>query len=102
MSAEFIIDRLSRVCKPLRVFIQSSQSYWKYRYGQRVRAPYRAVPINNQSWVNVCHEFERREHEWQRCAEQHRAILSISGPHIGPITDLILLNVNLSFSLIFT
>ena len=96
LSAEFIIGKLSRVCKPLREFILSSQSFWKYRYGQRVRSTYRRVPINDESWLHVCHELERKGHEWQRCGEQRHTILSISGPHIGPITDTILLDVKLS------
>ncbi|CAF0756795.1 unnamed protein product [Rotaria sordida] len=91
MSAEFIIEKFSLVCKPLRRFILLSQSYWKYRYERRVRAPYRSIPNINETWVNVCHQLERTGHEWQQCAEQHHNILSISGAHIGPITDTILL-----------
>jgi hypothetical protein len=94
MSAEFIIENLSLVCKPLRQFILSSQSYWKYRYERCVRAPYRSLPNPpNGTWLNVCHQLERTEHEWQQCAEQHQNILSISGAHIGPITGTILLEV---------
>ena len=96
LSAEFIIGKLSRVCKPLREFILSSQSFWKYRYGQRVRSTYRRVPINDESWLHVSHELERKGHEWQRCGEQRHTILSLSGPHIGPINDTILLDVKLS------
>jgi WD40 repeat protein len=91
MSIEFIIEKLSRVCKPLRQFILSSQSFWKYRYERRVRAPYRSLPSTNSTWLKVCHRLERIGHEWQQCAEQHQNILSISGAHIGPITDTILL-----------
>lgn len=97
MSADFIIEKLSRVCKPLRQFILSSQSYWKYRYERRVRAPYRSIPNSNESWVNVSHQLERTGHEWQQCAEQHQNILSISGAHIGPITGTILLEVYFNF-----
>ena len=93
LPAEFIIGQLSRVCKPLREFIFSSQSFWKYRYGQRVRSTYRRVPNRNESWLHVCHELERKGHEWQRCAEQRHTILSMSGPHIGPINATILLDV---------
>jgi hypothetical protein len=93
MSADFIIEKLSLVCKPLRRFILSSQSYWKYRYERRVRAPYRSIPSTNGTWLNVCHQLERRGHEWEECAEHHQNILSISGGHIGPITDTILLEV---------
>lgn len=91
LSAEFIIEKLSRVCKPLRQFILSSTSYWKYRYERRVRAPYRTIPNVNETWLNVCHGFERMSHEWQQCAEKHLNIRSLSGAHIGPITDTILL-----------
>jgi hypothetical protein len=97
MSIEFIVEKLSRVCKPLRQFILSSQSFWKYRYERRVRAPYRSLPSTNGTWINVCYQLERIGHEWQQCAEQHQNILSISGAHIGPITDTILLEVNLNF-----
>ena len=93
LSAEFIVENLGLVCKPLRQFIVSSQSYWKYRYGQRVRAPYRKTPFPNRTWLHVCHELEIKAHEWETCAEQHQNILSIAGPHIGPITDTILLEV---------
>lgn len=93
MSAEFIFENLSLVCKPLRQFILSSQSYWKYRYEQRVRAPYRSLPTTNSTWLNICHRFERIEREWEQCAEQHQNLLSISGAHIGPIIDTILLEV---------
>lgn len=93
MSAEFIFENLSLVCKPLRQFILSSQSYWKYRYEQRVRAPYRSLPTGDGTWLNICHRFERIEREWEQCAEQHQNLLSISGAHIGPITDTILLEV---------
>lgn len=92
LSAEFIIGNLSRVCKPLREFILSSQSFWKYRYGQRVRPSYRRVPMIDESWLHLCHDLERKGHEWQRCAEQRHTVLSISGPHIGQITDTILLD----------
>ncbi|CAF0721346.1 unnamed protein product [Adineta steineri] len=91
MSAEFIAEKLSLVCKPLRRFIVSSQSYWKYRYEQRVRAPYRAIATTNRTWLNVCDKLERMGHEWQQCAEQHQNILSISGVHIGPIINTLLL-----------
>jgi hypothetical protein len=93
MSAEFIIEKLSLVCKPLRQFILSSQSYWKYRYERSIRAPYRSLPNTNGTWLNVCHQLERTGHEWQQSAEQHQNILSISGAHIGPIIDTILLEV---------
>ncbi|CAF1378173.1 unnamed protein product, partial [Adineta ricciae] len=91
MSAEFIAENLSLVCKPLRQFILSSQSYWKYRYERQVRAPYRSIPNRNRTWLDVCHQLGRIGHEWKQCAEQHQNILSISGVHIGPITDTILL-----------
>lgn len=93
MSAEFIVEKLSLVCKLLRRFILSSQSYWKYRYEKRVRAPYRSLPNSNETWLNVDHHLECIGHEWQRCAEQHQNILSLSGAHIGPITDTIILEV---------
>ena len=93
MSAEFIIEKLSLVCKPLRRLILSSQSYWKYRYERRVRAPYRSLPTTNGTWLNVCHQLEQMGHEWEQCAEQHQNILSISGGHIGPIACTILLEV---------
>ena len=93
MSAEFIAESLSLVCKPLRQFILSSQSYWKYRYERQVRAPYRTIPNRNRTWLDVCHQLGRVGHEWKQCAEQHQNILSISGVHIGPITDTILLEV---------
>ena len=93
ISAEFIFEKLSLVCKPLRQFILSSQSYWKYRYERRVRAPYRCVPNTNGSWLSVDYQLERIGHEWQQCAEQHQNILSLSGVHIGPIIDTILLEV---------
>jgi len=93
MSAEFIIEQLTLVCKPLRRFILSSQSYWKYRYERRVRAPYRSIPNTKRTWLNVCHDLERMGHEWEQCAEQHHNILSISSAHIGPIIDTILLEV---------
>ena len=94
MSAEFIIGQFSLVCKPLRRFILSSQSYWKYRYGQRVRAHYRSAPNLDQSWLHVSHDLERKGREWQRCATQRDNILSISGPHIGLIADMLLLEVD--------
>lgn len=100
MSAEFIIGKLSLVCKPLRQFIRSSQSYWKYRYGQRVRAHYRSAPNDDQSWLHVAHDLERKGHEWQRCAKQRENILSIAGPHIGLITDALLLEVESQLCLI--
>lgn len=93
MSSEFIVEKLSLVCKPLRQFILSSQSYWKYRYERRIRAPYRVLPKKSSSWVQTCHRLARVEREWQQCAEQHQNILSISGAHIGPITDTLLLEV---------
>ena len=101
MSADFIIEKLGRVCKPLRRFILSSQSYWKYRYQQRVRASYRSVPSTHDSWLNVCYQLERVKREWKKCAEERLNILSISGAHIGPITDTILLEVYLKFSVCF-
>ena len=93
VSAEFIAEKLSLVCKPLREFILSSQSYWKYRYERRVRAPYRSLPDKNSTWLSKCHRLERMGHEWEQCAEQHQNLLSISGAHIGPIIDTILLEV---------
>ncbi|CAF3333827.1 unnamed protein product [Rotaria socialis] len=91
ISAEYIIEKLSLVCKSLRTFILSSQSYWKYRYERRVRAPYRSMPNTHGTWLNICYQLERRGREWQQCAEQHQNILSISGAHIGPVADAIIL-----------
>jgi hypothetical protein len=101
MSAEFIMEKLSLVCKPLRSFILSSQSYWKYRYETHVRAPYRSAPSKNGTWFNVCYDLERIGHEWEECGKQHQNILSISGAHIGPLTDTIILEVYLTACLFF-
>lgn len=102
MSAEFIVENLSLVCKPLRAFILSSQSYWKYRYETRVRAPYRSTASANKTWLTVCHQLERREREWRQCGEQHQNILSLSGAHIGPIAATILLEVFLQLLYIYS